>query len=276
MTAFVVSRETRRLLVASDTLAYSIDQTDPKPLGFVAKAIPIPHLRAVLCSRGALAIGAWAAAELTVTPGVATYRDAIEALRDILIRVTARYAEEQGIADPDALMLYEALFCGWNEATGRGEVTAFRNFEGFTPVPDDGRRGLSAIPDLPAAYVPKSLAGAPIERQLVGLMQAMRRYFSEHPEVVPALIGGEIIVTEITAQAVQSRIIHRFEDFEQCRHAAAAVWGRINRGDLTIDVGDGVCRVDDAIEAPDAVPGASRAERRRAEKLARKASKRAA
>jgi hypothetical protein len=98
-------------------------------------------------------------------------------------------------------------------------------------------------------------------------MQAMRRCFGEHPEVHPALIGGEIVLTGVTAQAVQSRIMHRFEDFEQTRHAAAAVWDRINRGDLQIDVGEGVYCVDDAIETPDAVsvPGASRAERRRAE-----------
>jgi hypothetical protein len=277
LTAFIISRDTRRLLIASNTLAYSPDLTEPRPLGFAAKAIPIPHLRAALCSRGALQIGTSAAAHLALTPGVATYQDAIEALPEILTGLTTEYAEKQDIEAPEDLMLYEALFCGWNEATGRGEVTAFRNFERFEPIPDDGRRGLSAIPDLPAAYVPKALAGAPIERQLVGLMQAMRRYFAEHPEVNPALIGGEIVLTEITAQAVQSRIVHKFEDYEQCRHAAAAVWGRIGRGDLTVDVEAGVCRVDEAIEPPEtAVPGASRAERRRAEKLAKKAGRRAA
>jgi hypothetical protein len=53
---------------------------------------------------------------------------------------------------------------------------------------------------------------------------------------------------------VASRSIHRFEDYEATRNAAAAVWARYERGDLQIDVASGVFRVDGASEAPAADP----------------------
>lgn len=287
MTAFIFDRrDPKRLLVASDTLGYSLSK-QPKPLGFAAKIVPIPHLRGALAGRGAMSINASAACHLMLRADLVSFGDIVDALPGILRGVTAQYSEQQGIADPDSLMLAESLWAGWNEATGRCEVIAFRNFENYEPVPDDGAAGVSCLPLITPEYIPKGLAQVPPEQALIALMQAMRRFLADHPEVVPALVGGEICLTTVEETGVTSTILHRFEDFETVRHAAAAVRGRIERGEDTIDIEAGVCRVDGMIDADQYVaaaaantaapsPGGTRAERRRAEKAARKGPRRAA
>lgn len=286
MTAFIFDRrDPKRLLVASDTLGYSLSK-QPKPLGFAAKIVPIPHLRGALAGRGAMSINASAACHLMLRADLVSFGDIVDALPGILRGVTAQYSEQQGIADPDSLMLAESLWAGWNEATGRCEVIAFRNFENYEPVPDDGAAGVSCLPLITPEYIPKGLAQVPPEQALIALMQAMRRFLADHPEVVPALVGGEICLTTVEETGVNSRIVHRFEDFEQVRHAAAAVRGRIERGEDVLDFG-GVARAEDAIDpdefvaaaadnAAAPVPGGTRAERRRAERAAKKGARRAA
>lgn len=266
MTAYVFDRrDPKRLLIGSDTLGYTPGER-PKPLGFSGKVIPVPHLRGVLCGRGMMAIGVSAAAHLMAEPSVVTFVDVLEVLPPILTRCTADYAVQYYIPDPDSLMLYECIWAGWNDGEGRMEVVAFRNYEQYKPIRGDAKSTVSAIPELPREYVPANLAGAAPDRMIVELMKAERRYLAEHPDVVPAIIGGEVVITEITPNGISSRIVHQFEDFAQMRHAAAAVRGRILRGDDDVSF-DGICRVDDAIEDQ---PGMTRAERRRQEKLARK------
>lgn len=287
MTAFIFDRrDPKRLLIASDTLGYTMSR-NPKPLGFAAKIVPIPHLRGALAGRGAMSINASTAAHLMLRADLVSFADVVDALPAILRGITEQYSEQQGIADPDSLMLSESLWCGWNDATDRCEIVAFRNFEGYRAVPDDGTAGVSCLPLITPEYIPKGLAQVPPEQALVALMQAMRRFLADHPEVVPALVGGEIQITEVTAKGVASQIVHRFEDFETVRHAAAAVRGRIERGEDTIDIEAGVCRVDGMIDADQYVaaaaantaapsPGGTRAERRRAEKAAKKGARHAA
>jgi hypothetical protein len=122
---------------------------------------------------------------------------------------------------------------------------------------------------LPQEYLLRDLAGLSPDRMLISLMKAMRRYIGDHPEVVPALVGGEVQITEITKDGVSTRMAYRFPDYEQVRHAAAAVGGRIERGDLDVDVGAELCRVDDAVE------GSSRQRRDELSRAERKAQRRA-
>jgi hypothetical protein len=87
---------------------------------------------------------------------------------------------------------------------------------------------------------------------------------------LPAIIGGEMQLTAVDPAGISCRTIGKFPDFEQTYHAAAAVTARLLRGDAVVDVRDGLVAVEEIVTAP----GASRAERRRAEKLDRKAAKR--
>lgn len=286
MTAFIFDRrDPKRLLIASDTQGYTMTAV-PKPLGFCPKLVPIPHLRGALAGRGAMAINASAAAHLMLRADLVTFADVVDALPAILRGVTEQYADQQGINAADELMLFEALWCGWNDAARRCEVVAFRNFEDYQPVSDDDVGGVSCLPMLTPEYVPPGLAKVPPEAALIALMKSMRRFLAEHPEVVPAIVGGEICLTTVEETGVNSRIVHRFEDFEQVRHAAAAVRGRIERGEDVLDFG-GVARAEDAIDpdefvaaaadnAAAPVPGGTRAERRRAERAAKKGARRAA
>jgi hypothetical protein len=70
-------------------------------------------------------------------------------------------------------------------------------------------------PAVPAKYVQTGIRNLPTDRQLIALMRAEPRYLAEHPEVVPAIIGGEITITEITKNSVATRTVERFEDYEQ-------------------------------------------------------------
>ena len=200
---------------------------------------------------------------------------AAKELPGILREVTALYAEGQGIENHEDLMLFEALFAGWSASAGRMRVLAFRNYENFEPIDDAGQTGLSCLPVLPTEYLPRDAAGLPVERQMVAIMHALRRYLADHPEVVPAIIGGEIEITEITRSGVSSRMVHRFDDYEQTLIAAGAVSARFARGDAQIDVA-ALCRVDEAVPDAPGGPAPSRAERRRLEHMARKAGRRAA
>lgn len=274
MTGFAIDLRRDRILIASDTLGYSLARP-PKPLGFVPKIIPFPHLRAALFGRGSLAILATAGAQLMVKLGLYDFDSAVDILPDVLREATRHYALEMDVADPDALMLFEALWAGWSEKDGRMHITAFRNFEGdYAPVSEDAD-GLSSLPTLPGDYVPRGAGALPVDKQLVAVMQSLRRYFADHPEVVPAIIGGEISITEITKHGVATRMVHRFADFETTRIAAAAVAARYARGDEAFDIEAAVCRADDAIEAEDpaVVVRLSRAERRRSEKQQRRAAR---
>jgi hypothetical protein len=108
------------------------------------------------------------------------------------------------------------------------------------------------MPDLASAYYDAAIGRLSTDRQLVELMKCVRRYVHDHPEVLAAVIGGEVIITEVSQASVNSRIVYKFEDYEQIRHAAAAVLARIEAGLDEVDIESGVWRVDDGgVPAPD-------------------------
>ena len=180
---------------------------------------------------------------LQIEFGLHDFDSAAEALPEILRTVTRQYVEEMNIIDTEGLMIFEALLAGWSEAAGRMRIYAFRSHDNYELFADDPI-GLTSIPALPDEYVPRGLAGLPVDRQLVGIMRAMRGYLADHPEAVPAIIGGEIMLTEVTRAAVSTKIVFRFEDFEATRIAAAAVAARYLRGDATFDVENAMFRMD--------------------------------
>jgi len=251
MTAFTWRAEANRVVIASDTLGYTITSS-PMPLGFISKVVPFPHLRAALYGRGVMAVLWTAAAHLALRADVTDVDSAVEALPDILRAVTDEYAAANDIDNHRELLLFEGYLAGYSDSRRRFVVARFTSTDDYEPLWGENEMGsLRAVPTLPDAYVPREAAGKPVETQLVAIMTAMRSFFADHPEVVPAVIGGEVQLTEVTRQGVTSRIVHRFSDFEQTRIAATAVAGRVARGDLDIDIAADMARLDEALSEPE-------------------------
>jgi hypothetical protein len=290
MTAFAIDFRRDRVSVAGDTLGYAPDRTEVKPLGFIPKILPLPHLKAVLFSRGQYQILVSAAAQLFLSPQIMTTEDAAEALPGMLQAATHQYAEQQGIGDPYSVGLLEAALCGWSEAEQRMRIWQFLNYDGYAAQADSGSEyGVLSFPRLPAAYMPR-VTGDITDKHLVEVIQAAGRYFVDEPEAnCGARVGGEVTRFEITPHGMAQRTIHRFPDYEQVRHASAAIAGRILRGDVDVSrvVADGLVPVADIVDSATGKPLApkvaslaaaagNRADRRRAEAVARKTTRRSA
>jgi hypothetical protein len=247
MTAYVLDLRRDRLTIGSDTCAYVVAEA-VRPLGFTSKVTPIPHLRAALCGRGILAIGYEAAMTLNLSAELQTFSQAAAALPDILRRVTSRYAAHVGIGDHRDTQIFEAIFCGWDAEQQRMRLLTFYNYQGddgygngedFPP----GAYGAVVMPVLPPDFaLPPEAAKLSTTLRIRAGMEAARRYFLDNGA---AIVGGELVTTEITPQGITQQIIGQFEDFAQTRVAAGAVAARYLRGDATADVRDGLAAADD-------------------------------
>ncbi len=276
MTAFVIDIRRDKLSVAADTCGYLVGEVI-KPVGFVSKVLAIPHLRAVLFGRGITAIGYRVGFDLMVSPQLQTIEAAAEALPGMLRRITEQYADEQGIEDHREIQIFEAAFGGYSERDKRAKLWTMYNYNGeYQPEEfPEGAYGTVVMPVLPAEFaLPPAAAALPLDKRMVAGMQAAKRYFEANGA---AIVGGEVQITEATAAGVACRTVARFPDYAETANASAAVAARFLRGEDDIDVRDGLVAVADCITADGgAAPVGNRADRRRAEKLARQAGKRAA
>lgn len=252
MTAYAIGLSRKKVVVASDSLAYVPDRREVKPLGLCSKVLVIPHLNAAILSRGQyeLAVRAWAALMIPLT--ARTLEDAAAALGDMLRSISASYCDEHDLGDYREVGLLELVFVGFSAAKNRTRLFQYRNYDDYamheTP---GGWVGAAAFPALPDAYMP-AIAGFPNDKQLVQIVQAVGRWFEAEPETnCGQRVGGEVIVTEITPNGISSRIVHRFADYDAVRNTAAAVAGRYLRGDLSTDgvVRDGLVPVDNMVDS---------------------------
>jgi hypothetical protein len=202
-----------------------------------------------------------------------------------------KYGAEHDIADPQDYALAEVAFCGYSEAERRMRLFYFNNSDNYESQDDGGQYYGAVLPMsiLPEDVMPK-LAG-PVDAQLKAVMLAAQKFFVDRPDLMGgARMGGHVMVTAVTPLGISSRVIHEFADFKATRNAAAAIAARLLRGDEVVSVADGLTAAGDMQRADElpipgaeaaanaAAPalGATRAERRRAEKAAKKAGRRAA
>ena len=281
-----------RVLIASDTLAYTVDGPRHAPLGFSTKTIAFPHLKGALVGSGIYDIHVRGAAALMLRPEVLTFDDVISALPDILRAETWKIADERGIADPDSLMLFAAGWVGFNEVERKFELVVFENYKADY-APQRGAKGLIGIPNVPPAYVPPGFTSiaSPEVRAMAGL-RAIGKFTADHGERFGmAPLGGEIVLTEIRLDGVSSRVVGRFDDFAETRDAVEDTWAEVAGGaysglGLVNSVKDQATAVADFEQLARAAPadrrdsggvaGMSPQQRRAAEKRARKAARRAA
>jgi hypothetical protein len=251
MTEYAIGFGRKKVAIASDTLAYVPDLREVKPLGFCSKVLAIPHLNAVLFSRGQyeIAVRAWAALMIPLT--ARTVEEAAAALPEMLRSISVDYCTKQGIDDYRDIGLLELAFVGFSTAKNRMRLWQFGNYQDYATHETPDWIGAAAWPTLSPSYMP-AIAGYPSDAQLVQIVKAVGAYFKAEPAVnCGQRIGGEIVVTEITPSGITSRIVHRFADYEVVRNTSAAVVSRYLRGDLSADgvVASGLVSVAEMVDS---------------------------
>ena len=285
MTAFSVWYQKDSLIVAGDTLAYTPDRVETRPMGFIDKIIPLPRFRAVIFSRGMYQIAARAALALMLDPRLVTIEDAAEALPAMLDCISEEYGDQQGIEDYTKLGVAEIMLAGFSETAGRTKLWQYLSFQRYDLQDASGAPyGVLAVPQMSKACVQDTKLS--IDERLVATIKNIGQHFKDTKD--PACVGGEVNAVEITAAGMSFRTLHRFPDFEEMRHASAATLARVVRGDLRVSVADGLVPIDEVIytetgesiqprpanDRPAKPPGAavpmSRQQRRAAEREAAK------
>jgi len=289
MTAFAVDFQRDRLVVAGDTLGYTPDRVEARPLGYIPKVIPLPHVRGVIFGRGMQAIVVRAAAYLMLSPALYTIEAAAEALPNALYEISEEYADQVGLIDWRSVGLLECVLAGWSEAEGRMRMWSFASYERYKPYADHGAAnyGLLQFPRLPAKYAPCT-DGMTRDESLVAIIEGAGQLFADPAaQMGGARVGGEVIAIEVRPHGMSQRTLYRFPDYEEMMHAGAATTGRFERGDLDVDIAAGLVPIAEAVDAAtgkrvaqSVVPAndqpISRQQRRAAERAARKAERRRA
>lgn len=215
-----------------------------------------------------LALVVRAAAELMLHPEVGTVEDAAAALPGMLHRLSLAYAAEAGIPDYTAVALLELGFAGWSEQAQCMRMWGFASYCAYEPNEQGADwHGKRSFPAVPPGFMPH-LDGKTLPRQLVQIFEALQRFGEARPDL-QIKIGGELLAFEVSRDGITQRTIHRFADYEQTKHAGAAVRARVMRGDLQVSVADGLVPVADMEDAATG-KALTRQQRRQLERAGRK------
>lgn len=270
-----------RVLIATDTLSYTLDGPENAPLGFSSKVLAVPHLRGALVGAGAYELLVRTHGELLMRPYLLTNSDVLRELPEILIELTEQLCEQRGMGDHRELVLFTAGWIGWNEVEKQFEMALFENVNNYKikPVP----AGLFALPNVSVEYA-KGVAeiADPVVRAMAGL-RSIHKFCADYGTLLGeggAALGGEIQITTIDPAGVATRTVGKFDDMAQTRDAAADTWAEVAEGGyqghgLVNRVADrpaAMQRLQEAMASGEK-PGLTRQQRRHAEKMARKAGR---
>jgi hypothetical protein len=271
----------RRALIASDSLGYTLAGASHEPIGFCNKVIALPQWRAAWLGVGLYEIQCRVGAELMQRPELLLFDEVIGELPGLIREEVAFTAGRRGV-DASATMLFAGCFVGWDEAAREFAAVLF---EGPGFAPQRVTTPLYGSPNVPLAYLPAGFTGMTPELRAVAAMRSIRKFTEEHgDELGLPPIGGEIVVSELAPDRVSSRAAGRFEDFASTCEAIERTRAAI-AADPAAYVGVGLAhkfetraaaerRVEAIFREARGVPDAlTRAERRRAERNARRAGR---
>jgi hypothetical protein len=255
-----------------------------KPLGFGNKVLPIQHLKAVLFSRGQMQLTINAFAQILMLPQLRTIEDVAEALPAMLRKLTDMYCAQMGIPGRRSLSMLELTLAGWSEAKQRMQAFQYYNVSDYVPISNgDIPLALHTCPILPKQFVPATLKGS-VRENLIALVKALGKSFEADPQYAGCRVGGDVVETIITPDGISQQAVHRLAGYEQDAVAGAAVYARMERGDIDVQQavreglhGDAAGPANDKAEpAPPPAAQLSRQQRRAAQRAAAKAGSRAA
>jgi hypothetical protein len=223
MTALNVVLKRDRAILMTDAACYD---GSGEILGIGQKAVAIPAIKAAIACRGALKLTALLAMELSIT------FDSFDQLLAKGPEFFSRWVETIGDAlalgtenDVSRLHGVEMVVVGWSDALNKpmGFFFATTTDEGFQmiddwafgPMPTDEedanlhKIGCEMERDITAANFDPVRHGIPT-------MEAQRRM-----KIIPpssdldtgiSIVGGHILLTEVTEHGVEQRVIHRWKD----------------------------------------------------------------
>src|SRR5262249_43396538 len=159
---------------------------------FASKVLSLPHLNAVLLSRGQfeIMVRAWSALMIPLT--ARTIEEAAQRLPQMLSTISDDYCDRQGVDDYQSIGLVECVLAGWSPAKNRMRLWQYSNFENFQTheTPADWS-GTVAWPILADRYMPR-IVGFPSDAQLVKIIEAVGKYFTDEPSTnCNQQVGGE-------------------------------------------------------------------------------------
>lgn len=202
--AVVIFTDTRRIVSTRD---------QPRtPAGFVSKIMVQPHLQAAFATTGRHAIARDLHEALQLS-GVGSFDEAADALPEMLAASHARlYArlEASGFADPDEAAQTVVFFGGFSRRRQRPRLVRYAADSEFAPV--ELLPGVYAQPagtepiPVKAATLAQMIATADVQRRIL-IRDAAK---AGNPEGYG--VGGELIATEITADGIRIKTVHRWPD----------------------------------------------------------------
>jgi hypothetical protein len=202
----------QRVLIAGDSLGYSMTGDRHEPIGFVNKALQLPQWRAPRLGAGLYEVQVRVYAELMQRPELLTFAEVTAALPELIRDEVEFTASRRGVEASDT-MLFAGCFVGWDEAEKRFAAVLF---EGPAFAPQRVTATLYGTPSVPAAYLPTGFTGMTPELRAIAAMRAIRRFSIDHgDELGLPPIGGEIILTELLPDRISTRAAARFENYAE-------------------------------------------------------------
>ncbi len=214
MTAVNVFLRRDRAVMMTDAALYT---KDGEVVGFGQKAVALPGLRAVISCRGALMALALLAPQFPIR--YRSYDDMAERASDDL---RSWYDETMSVLADGGFRDVQVVVAGWSEKQDAPAGFFFDTINGVFetikeavtgPVLDEvEQRNLSSIgcnvPDDAPRY------GVDPIRQGIPYMEAQRRMMVHSGDIAEPLrvVGGHILLSEVTRDGVSQRIVHRWND----------------------------------------------------------------
>lgn len=232
MSILIGHMSAKEAVFAVDTLASSPVVTMTEPM-HVSKAFPVPHIGAVVGTRGAGGFQSWLMTAINNV--VLNDFDALKAqLPDLASAAYTRAAPQ--MRDYGLPMIVEALAVGWSKAQGRASGIFVKNYPGEAPPEKEDAYGYAG--DFGAADVPDGIFAVPgpatedvrdiqarwkrmdMRERMIAVARGSRANAENNYSAFGA-IGGRLIMFNVGKHAVECRTIYEWPD-EAAKPAEAA------------------------------------------------------
>lgn len=211
MTAINAILKRDRAIMMTDAALYS---PSGDIIGFGQKAFAIPSLKAAIAVRGAQKVAALLAMEMAMVYKSFDHllADAEDDLRKFC-DASFMHLSDLGMSDIDIVVV------GWSDAANCAKgcsyntvTDEFELIDGWeiSPFPADERENLRAVGAVAELHWTESTFD-PI-RHGIPYMEAQRRLLCDVNGRLTRIVGGHILLTEITREGVFQRVIHHWDD----------------------------------------------------------------
>lgn len=209
-----------RASVLTDTLAFD---GRGEPRGLCSKIYAVPHVGMAATGRGSVFVLRALVDYLTETwlpNGMDdVWTQAPDVLQSAQEEFVSQFGGTLGESDPNGWLHHsEVMVFGWSERLHYVAGIAFNSFNGFSP--SEMQRGVNCIPDpvvitnppKPGEFLVQHARPGKVKipEGLIAAAKLQKKAFAAAGE---RTVGGELVLTEITHNRVDMRVVHRFDDY---------------------------------------------------------------